>query len=511
MTRARGDLITSACPLCLAAGFGVFWFSDTIADPDLWGHVRFGQDILRTGVIDRADEYSYRTHGQRWFNHEWLSEVVFAGVYDRSGPAGLIVFKVFVGLLILGLCLAHLRRHGLGPYRSVLLLVLSSVPFRFGLGTVRPQIFTYLFLAVELLILASAVPGREHRLWALPLLLVAWVNLHGGVLAGLAILGLWIAARGVGHLGDGTGPPLRRLAAVLQLGLLGVTCCLALSLNPYRSGLVRFLLRTATAPRPEITEWTPLGLTSLPGVLFLGLLVIGVFGVAGSDRRKAEAIPVLGLSAILPLLSNRHYPLFALTLLVLGGEHIAVAMDRRWPPAAARPAGSRAVAAVGLTVSLLLLVLALPRFGCIRIEPYYFTFPARAVALLKQADVRGNMAVPYDWGEYVLWHLGHGVKVSMDGRRETVYSDESYRQSHDFERGTGAWDALLKTGPPTDFVLAPIGSPTANLLSRTDGWLPLYRDTLCVLFVNPGVRDIGRIVSAPVPSLPDNGGGLCFP
>jgi hypothetical protein len=511
MARVRGELLTSACPLCLAAGLGVFWFSDTIADPDLWGHVRFGQDILRTGVIDRTDDYSYRTHGQRWFNHEWLSEVIFAAVYDRSGPTGLIIFKVFVSLLILGLCLVHLRRRGLGPYRSVLLLVLSSIPFRLGLGTVRPQIFTYLLLLVELLILASAGPGREHRLWALPLLVVAWVNLHGGVLAGVAILGLWIAARGAGHLGDETAPLLPRFVAVLQLGLLGVACCLALLVNPYKSELMRFLLRTATVPRPEITEWAPLVLTSLPGLFFLGLLVIGIFGLAGSDRRKAEAIPVLSLSAVLPLLSNRHYPLFALTLIVLGGEHIAAALDRRWPPATSRPAGNRAVATVGLAVSLLFLGLSVPRFGCIRIEPFYFAFPARAVALLKRSDVRGNMAVPYDWGEYVLWHLGRGVKVSMDGRRETVYSDESYRQSRDFEQGTGAWDALLRTAPPTDFVLVPIGSPTANLLSRTDGWLPLYRDTLCVLFVSAGVRDISRIVSSPIPSLPDNGGGLCFP
>ncbi len=46
----------------------------------------------------------------------------------------------------------------------------------------------------------------------------------------------------------------------------------------------------------------------------------------------------------------------------------------------------------------------------------------RAVALLKQSGAGGNMAVPFDWGEYVLWHLGPAIKVSIDGRRETLYS-----------------------------------------------------------------------------------------
>ena len=40
---------------------------------------------------------------------------------------------------------------------------------------------------------------------------------------------------------------------------------------------------------------------------------------------------------------------------------------------------------------------------------------------------------------------------------------------------------------------------------------PSDRDTVCVLFVRPEFRDLGRIVRSPIPSLPDYGGGLCFP
>ena len=95
--------------------------------------------------------------------------------------------------------------------------------------------------------------------------------------------------------------------------------------------------------------------------------------------------------------------------------------------------------------------------------------------------------MPYDWGEYVLWHLGPGVKVSMDGRRETVYSDLEYRRSRNFERGTGVWDALLKTTPPTELVLAHNASPTTNLMSHLRGWLPLYQDTYCAALRPRGI------------------------
>ena len=345
----------------------------------------------------------------------------------------------------------------------------------------------------------------------MPVLFAAWVNLHGGVLAGVGALGLWIAVRLVERLGDKASSPIRKLGGVVHLGLLGIACGLALLLNPYGAELVRFLLRTATVPRPEIGEWAPLGLMSLPGLLYLILLAIGIAGLVGSDRRRrTESIVLFGVMAVLPLVANRHYPLFALTLVVLAGEPIANAATRWGGLAGLRFRPSRVVSSLALAACVVLIGLTPPRFGCIRVDPFYFPFPARAVALLKQGGVHGNMAVPFDWGEYVLWHLGPAVKVSIDGRRETVYSGEVYRQSRDFAMGTGVWDALLKTAPPTDWVLAPNGSPTANLLSRTDGWLPLYQDTCCVVFARAG-QPLGRILETPVPALPDNGGGLCFP
>ena len=275
--------------------------------------------------------------------------------------------------------------------------------------------------------------------------------------------------------------------------------------------LCAFLLRTATVPRPEITEWAPLALLSLPGLIYLGLLAIGIVALVGSRRHPSpEAIVIFIVAALLPLVANRHYPLFAMALVVMVGEHIADVWNRWWPSGWSQFGESRYVATASVLASLVLFGLAVPRFGCIRVDSFYFNFPARAVALLKKSGVRGNMAVPFDWGEYVIWHLRPDVKVSMDGRRETVYSDLAYRQSRDFEHGTGNWDALLKTSK-TDLVLTPNGSPTVNLLSKTPGWVPLYQDTLCVIFIRDGFAGLEQLVKIAVPALPDNGDGLCFP
>ncbi len=507
----RSQLGKDLGPVALFAGFSIFWFSNTIADPDLWGHIRFGQDIIRSGSIVQSDIDSYRTGVHRWINHEWLSEVIFAKLYDRSGPVGLVVAKLLVAFLLLGLCRSYLLRRGLGPYRSVFLLIVLAVPFRLGLGTVRPQIFTYLLFLVELLLLERSAAATGYWLWILPVLFAAWINLHGGALAGVFFLGIWTAVQIVTRTWESRRQVATNLASVFHLGGVGLVCCGVLLCNPYGAELVRFLLRTATVPRPEITEWVPLALLSLPGLIYLGLVAIGVIALVMSRRRLApEALGIFIAAALLPLVANRHYPLFAMALVVMVGEHIADVWNRWWPSGLSQFGRSRYVATASVLASLVLFGLAVPRFGCIRVDSFYFNFPARAVAILKKSGVRGNMAVPFDWGEYVIWHLGPDVKVSMDGRRETVYSDLAYRQSRDFERGTGNWDALLKTSK-TDLVLTPNGSPTANLLSKMPGWVPLYQDTLCVIFIRDGFAGLEQIVTIAVPALPDNGDGLCFP
>ena len=160
MTRSR--FANMRDPLALLVGFSLFWFSDTIADPDLWGHIRFGHDILETGTIVQIDRYSYRTADQPWINHEWLSEVIFAFLYGRWGPPGLVVLKVLVSMVIVGLLHAHLGRCGLGAWSGVALVVLISIPFRMGLGTVRPQFFHVFLFLDRAFLLQKAGRGRAY-------------------------------------------------------------------------------------------------------------------------------------------------------------------------------------------------------------------------------------------------------------------------------------------------------------------------------------------------------------
>ncbi len=102
------------------------------------------------------------------------------------------------------LLVRHLRSSGATLLASVLVAVTSILLFLPGFGTVRPQQFSYLLFTVTLLLLV-ATTERPALGWWLPVVVAVWVNLHGAVLTGLAVVvAWWIAERCVSLMKGGS-------------------------------------------------------------------------------------------------------------------------------------------------------------------------------------------------------------------------------------------------------------------------------------------------------------------
>ena len=485
--------------------FAVYAFSYTVTDPDLWGHVKFGQDTWNAGGPLRTDPYSYLTAGQLWINHEWLSEVLFWLAFSAAGATGLVLLKLSATLFTVSLVCWWLIRRGLDATRIGVLLALAVLPMNYALVTVRPHLFTVAFFAVTILLLATAEQGKPGTLWLLPPLFALWANLHGGFLAAVGVVALWLAARSLRTLVQS-----RDFASLLKPALPIAAALLATLLNPYGPELWLFLLRTATVPRPEITEWQALSIVSVGGALYVALATISLLGFALSRRpRSPSLIAVWACTALLPLVAVRHLPLFAVATIVLAGEHAWDAWERAGHSRSSAP--SRLVIAISLAAALLLLGLSPFRASSFRTSKDNLPFPARAVGLLKAAPIPpSNLAVDFDWGEYVIWHLGPEFKVSVDGRRETVYGDAVYQANLHFMYGQGEWSALLDSYP-TDLALVSKQKAVYNLMLLKPGWVLVYEDPLCAIFAREGSALAAEIRNAPVPDLPFDGDGLAFP
>src|SRR5215216_6443662 len=98
--------------------------SGTTGDPDLWGHVRFGQDILAHRSLHLPDVYSF-TADRTWINHEWLAEVFMAMAFNALDAAGLNLLRI--ATTVATLALVWRATVELGNDRRVMLVALAGL------------------------------------------------------------------------------------------------------------------------------------------------------------------------------------------------------------------------------------------------------------------------------------------------------------------------------------------------------------------------------------------------
>ncbi|MFO0702449.1 MAG: hypothetical protein U0514_00995 [Candidatus Andersenbacteria bacterium] len=196
-------------------------------DPDLFWHVRAGNDILAHG-IPHVNWYSHTFATFPWVDHEWAVEVPMA-LLHRLGGFRLVTVAfalLLTGTLTFGLKWALPRRVA-WPWVLVAGGTIAWLSASF-LGS-RPQMLTYLLLLL-LLGLLRRLREQPRYLWLVPVLLLAWANLHGSFILGLAVLGTWVAAevalRILPGLQAGSPLPYRTLWQLIGVSALAVAATL---------------------------------------------------------------------------------------------------------------------------------------------------------------------------------------------------------------------------------------------------------------------------------------------
>ena len=391
----------------IAVGAAVFLFSlatVTVADSDLWGHLRFGLDMLATWRLSSDDPYSF-TQDVPWINHEWLSELGMALAWSFAGGSGLGLLKGALVMTALALVWRALRQVDFGP-RIVIFAAAAAAAMPVA-RTLRPQLWTLVFLVLLCRVLAE----RRARWW-LPALFAVWANVHGGWIVGFGALTLWTLAETL----DLRRLEPQRLAVVLS-------SLAATLLTPYGWGLWHFLGGTVRMGR-EITEWQPLwNMKPIDVVPWVLTVAFAAWVVRFSARDLWPRVVVLLMLAYSSARVVRIGPLFAACAAVL----LADAARARWPRPAAGPLFERSrhdgliAAFIGAVTLGAAIWIAAGSLTCIRVETPRAA-DGFAMRLLRSAEP-GRLVTFFDWGQYAIWHLGPRLRVSMDGRRETIYSD----------------------------------------------------------------------------------------
>jgi hypothetical protein len=431
----------------------------TSADPDLWGHIRFGQDVVVSRALQVTDPYSF-TSDRPWINHEWLAEVITYGAYAIAGSTGLVVLKMILLAGVLICILISLRPVSGRPAVHDMLVGVAVTGMWLRALHVRPQLFSLLLFALLMFALTRADRAtkrvRAYVLALIPLIFAAWANLHGGYLVGLGVLAVWLAVR--------VWQAPRRWPALCAVGLASLGATL---LTPYGPQLWRFLWETVGLERRFISDWR--SALDVGPILLLPLLVVLVTAASALRRMRGRVDPaILAILAVLVFGTariGRIDAFLAISVVMLLGPLFG------GPEAAPRtrrmPWRSWSVAAA---VGLFLVPMALlwPRISCIEVLNY-LQLDAEAASVLRMQ--KGRLLPYFDWGEYAIWHFAPHLKVSMDGRRETVYSEEMIDMHFEFYHGRSL--ALVDRISP-DVIWLPRSFAVVAQLER-NGWRPVFR------------------------------------
>jgi hypothetical protein len=466
-----------------------------LADPDLWGHTLYGMRALERGVLCEAtDPFSYTAFDSCWVNHEWLTEMQLGWLWPRYGNLSLWIWRN-VWVLLIFLCVAsEMRRQRASLAAKVVLLCYGAECLSQFVLFVRPQVPTFALFAITLLVLKRHSDGAgKGEIWTLPLLQIMWVNMHGGFLAGLGVIGIHAAL----EIGYGVWNRLPWKLVSFRLSLVFALSLLATLINPYGLSLYAMLWEHL-ATEQLVVEWQPLWAARQAPTYYVPLILL-VLSLPLSRRwtwLDAAVLTVIGIQAISHI---RHVALLAIACLILLPAPLTESLPRLFPHLNSMLSHSvgRKLKYMSISAALGLLVVLQIRgtsdLWLRGLPPWEIAvetrspvpgMPVRAVKFLKVLNLSGNLLTDYGWAQFVIWHAPE-FKVAFDGRYRTVYSAQLEQEFLSFLRVSQEKPAQTPflDKYPTEFAVLPINaSPTAYLRQRAD-WEELYQDDQAVIFV----------------------------
>jgi hypothetical protein len=433
------------------------------AQNDTWWQLRAGREMWLTRHILLRDTFSHTVYGAFWPNHEWLSQVLFYGLYAAGG---IPLVTVVSATAVMGAWLLVWRLTP-GSTRSRFLLTSLAVVSASTIWGPRPQVLSLLLLSLTMWLLC-----RRRYVW-LPMVFLLWANLHGAVVMGVLVLAAALVAAAVESPGRVPG------LAFAVAGSLLATLATPLGLT-FWTEIPRSLARIRQL---GIQEWDPprLATVSLIPFWLMAVALVGLVFARGRQlSRDAEAgrrgyVTICACAlGLLPLafMAERNVPPFLL-LAVPAIAALSRSGTSRWAaehpiPVRAndRPRLNGAITAVaGILVAGAVAYAYAAPVDRLRWAP----LPEGSLTALRSC--RANLYNRYDEGGYLIW-FAPDHKVFLDGRQDPYPVDLVKEQvrvesSGDFEQLFERYDIHCAYVPAQSLVRVRLSQA---------GWKTLFRD-----------------------------------
>jgi hypothetical protein len=409
-------------------------------------------------------------------------------VYRVFGSPGLLIGKLLVGFSIVYLLSKICFHRTCEPLVYGMVFVLSVFVMCPGF-MIRPQLLTFLFTACFLYTFDLYFDKGKNLLWSLPIIMVVWVNCHGGFLVGA---GMFPVAVGCEYAACRLrGRDTRHLRRMIFWLLLTEA---AVFINQYGGHLLKFLHKTLSMSR-GVTEWAPVTVFDLSYIRFklLALLFLCTLFFRNQQRRYWEA-SIITVAMIYAFMHQRHTVVFAIVAAPYLTENMSLLFQKTGVFKRVRTISSYVL----LSAFLFILVsyqVAFAGYKYVKAEWNIIVdpavYPVYAVRFLKENGIKGDILIQFEWGEYAIWKLYPGCRVSIDGRFETVYPEKVLRDHFEAAGDASRLKQLLENYP-ADIILGRQNPLYQQLITTQDRWIYVYSDPTSIVFVRDGVsqRDI---------------------
>jgi tetratricopeptide (TPR) repeat protein len=390
-----------------------------------------GRWVAQHHTIFSTDVFSYTAQGRPWI-YPVGSGLLFYAAFLIGGYS----LISWLGAAACVSTIALLLRRGSAVTATLAIIAVPAVAAR---TAPRADMFSVVLFAAFLSILWERYENGTGKLWLLPLLMVAWVNLHLGFISGLALFCAYVAAEAIRLLDrqqrQGASERLRTVPFWLAVTLLSTL------VNPWGWGIYRALLRQEAAMSvhtERITEWAGISLTSASVEQALSprdpsssaewlLLAAAVAAIIALFRREWPAAALLAGTLWMGMQHIRFLALFACVVVVVGGAVLSPALNDvgTWI------GNSRLYAILGSGVAAALILLAGLRSVDLVSNRYYFFsgseigsfggglswwFPERALDFIDRENLPPQIFHGYEDGGFLVWRLGSRYRDYVDGR-----------------------------------------------------------------------------------------------
>lgn len=438
-------------------------------DYDLFARLIVGERFIEQGILPFKDFLSY-TPTHPWYDHEWGSGVIFYVILKYFKAGGLLFFHAAM-LFLTSIFIVKIQRLKKHAYPSSLLFMAVFLAFYMRLNPVitRCQLFSFVFFSIFLYILeATRVKKATKLIWLLPFITIIWNNLHGGVVSGLGLIGMYF----VGAIIEKKQWKNYLIVLLVSTGILVI--------NPYGIKYLEFLFSATTKTRTYITEWSPFYaarhiLYYAPSVLY------GLFGILASiksavDKRKIDFTKFIIIITTL-YLGAAHVKLLSLAIISIAAlcYNDVIYLFRKIKKIFSKIEKS-------MYLAIFILALSIPLFSPFVARCSFSIFPLYEIEFLKINNIKGNIVTPFELGSYATYKLYPDNLVYMDGRYEEVYDDSILQTLKDFETLAPNWQDIY-TKYHTDIIMPYKGSPIYNVLNNGNDWTLIFDGRLCGVFV----------------------------